>query len=196
MKQIESILWGILAATGALFLEVLISTLIPILFGPKKELVTDFSSPLSFILIVFVLIEEILKYLVIANRIEKFSYGRSLIANSLLVGLGFSLVELALIYGKFSANLNLFSELKEIIGLVLIHILTAGIIGYFVAICKVGKYMTFIKVIIAASIIHFLYNALIIWQNEFTDLLIFSYLGLLMIYIALSMININKKLAS
>jgi len=195
MKQIESILWGIIAAAGALFLGILISTLAPILFGPEKELSMDFSSPLSFILIVSVLIEEVFKYLIIANRIEKFSYGRSLIANSLLVGLGFSLVELALIYGKFSANPNPFFELKEMAGLVLIHILTAGIIGYFVAVCKTGKYTTFTKAIIAASVIHFLYNTLIIWQNEFTDLLIFSYLGLLMIYIALSIMTINKKLA-
>lgn len=195
MKQIESIFWGIIAAIGALFLGILISTLVPILSGPGKELSMDFSSPLNYVLIISVLTEEVFKYLVIAHRIEKFSYGRSLIINSLLAGLGFSLVELALIYGKFSPNLNLSFKLTEIIGLVLIHILTAGIIGYFVAIREAGKCATFIKAAAVAFIIHFFYNTLIIWQNEFTDLLIFSFLGIITAFIALSAININKKLA-
>lgn len=196
MKQIESIFWGIIAAVGALFLGILISTLAPVLFGPGKELSMDFSSPLSFVLIVSVLMEEIFKYLVIANRLEKFSYGRLLIINSMLMGLGFSLVELALIYGKFSANLNSSFELTEIAGLVLIHILTAGIIGCFVAIRKAGKHITFIKTITMAFAIHFFYNALIIWENEFTDFLIFSFLGVTTAIIALNVININKKLAA
>lgn len=196
MRWIESILWGIIAAAGALFLGILISTLVPILLGPGKELSMDFSPPLNFILIASVLMEEIFKYLVIANGIEKFSYERSLIANSLLVGLGFSLVELALIYGKFPANPNPSFELKNIAGLVLIHILTAGIIGYFVAVRKTGKHITFIKAIIIAFAIHFFYNALIVWQNEFTDFLIFSFLGAITAVIALNAMNINKKLAN
>lgn len=196
MKQLESIFWGIIAAISALFLEVLISTMVPILSGPEKELATNFSSPISFILIVSILTEETFKYLVIFNRIEKFSYGRMLIINSFWVGLGFSLVELTLIYGKFSVNLNMTFELKEIIGLILIHILTAGIIGYFTAVHKIRKHITFIKAIVAASTIHFFYDALIIWKNEFTDLLIFSFLAITIALIALSIININKKLAT
>ncbi len=196
MRQVESILWGIIAAAGALILEILISTLAPILLGPGKELVADFASPLSFLLIISVLAEEISKYLVIAGRIEKFSYGRSLVVNSLLAGLGFSLVELALIYGKFSASFNSFFGLKEISGLVLIHILTAGIIGYFIALRGGGKSAVFIKTIVLVFIIHFSYNALIIWQSRFSDLLIFSFLGAITAAIALSAMNINKKLAT
>ncbi len=196
MRQIESIFWGIIAATSALFLEVLISTLIPILSDLGKESIMNFSSPLSFILIVSILIEEFLKYLVILKRIEKFSYGKSLITNSLLTGLGFSFMELALIYGNFHLNANRLFEPKDLFGLFLIHILTAGIIGYFIAACKNGKYAIFLKAFISASIIHFLYNFMIIWQNEFAPFLIFILIGATTSFVLYNLISIDRKLAS
>lgn len=194
MRQIESILWGMFAAIGALFFEAVVFTLISIFFIPEKEWVLDFSSPLNYVLIASILTEEVFKYLIIAKKIELFSYGRTLIINSLLVGLGFSSIELWLIYEKFFANLNLSFGLEEIAGLVLLHILISGIIGYFVALQGANKFWTFIKVIILVSAIHFAYNALIICPNRFTGFIIILLLILLAIINILNIAAINKKL--
>lgn len=195
MRQIESILWGMFAAIGALFFEAIVFVLVSIFFIPGKELSLDFSSPLNYILIASIITEEAFKYLIIAKKIESFSYGRSLIVNSLLVGLGFSLIELLLIYGKFFANLNLSFGPGEIIGLVLLHVLTSGIIGYFVAFQGAKKYRTLIQTIVLVSLIHFSYNALVICPNEFTNFLIIFLLGILAAVNVFNIAVINKKLA-
>ena len=195
MKQIESILWGMFAAIGALFFEAVLFALVSIFFIPGKELSLNFSSPLNYILIASIVTEETFKYLIIAKKIESFSYERSLIINSLLVGLGFSLIELLLIYGKFFTNLSLPFEPGKIIGLVLLHILISGIIGYFVAFQNAKKYKTFIKTIILVSLIHFSYNALVIYPNEFTNFLIIFLLAILATVNLFNIAVINKKLA-
>jgi hypothetical protein len=79
MKYLESFFWGILAALGALLIELIILNVIQLSTFPKNSLdINLFFSSLSFIVIA-ALAEEIFKYLVIVKKIGDFFIARSII---------------------------------------------------------------------------------------------------------------------
>ena len=192
MKQIESFFWGIIAALGALFLELAALTLVGIFFAPQKELTLDYFFSLNFFLPLAAIAEETLKYAVIARRIEYFSFGRSVILNSFLVGLGFAAVEAFLIYTKEIPIINFFS--LNLIEIMLMHILTAGIIGYYVAVQNPKKIKTYLAAVGIAASAHLGYNILIIYKNTFIYPLVFVLLGVLVIINLRNLAFVNKHL--
>ncbi len=145
MKYLESLFWGIIAALGALVLEFLITEVFQI----------SFPASLSFAVIA-ASAEETLKYLVIAKRIKMLFEKKFLILASLLAGLGFAMAEAFLIYEKIGAEWQKYYP--NIAGIILIHILTAGIIGYFVATGDAKNWKMPAKALGAAFIIHLAFN--------------------------------------
>ena len=186
MKIIESFFLGILAACGALVLELVF--IIPF----DKTVVENQVYSIGIFLLLAVIIEEIFKYIVVIKRIDIFSYGRGIIINSFIAGLGFSLFEIFLIFEKKSLSLEFFYE--SILGLTLIHVLTFGIIGYFIALGGNSK-LLFFKTIFITSSIHFFYNFLILNESRFTEALIFSLLIILTLVTIANLSTINRKLA-
>ncbi len=145
MKYIESLFWGIIAALGALVLEFLITEVLQISFPPS----------LSFAVIAAG-VEEILKYIVIAKRIKMLFEKKILIIASLLAGLSFAMVEAFLIYEKIGAEWRRYYP--NIAGIILLHILTAGIIGYFAATGDAKNWKMPAKALGAAFVIHLAFN--------------------------------------
>ncbi len=206
MRQIESFFLGIIAALGALILELVVLVIISISADYGIELTPEnlFSldvipktlSVFHYLLLASVIIEESLKYVMIAKRVEVFSLDRKIILNSFLVGLGFALVEIMLIYGKISSGTAEFFY-QNIAEIILIHISTAGIIGYFVATRNPRKIITFIKPVAIAVFFHLLYNLLVIYRDGYsTGPFIIALLIILLAINIFNVIGINKRLAS
>ena len=169
MAQIESIFWGIIAALGALVIELVFFIGSSIYINPTMEISFSQFFIIPQFIIVAACIEEIFKYIVISKRIERLSFEKSYIINSLLVGLGFFGVEIMLILT--SKNLPAVQFLIEI---AILHMGTSGLIGYFVAIKNPKKITTFLLAIIFAVAFHASYNLLILKREYVQNYLIFA----------------------
>ena len=189
MRQIESFFWGIIAALGALVIELIVF----VAFSSSDPQATNSFAGLFLLpqfIILGVFIEETFKYIIIANRIEIFSFTRSYIINSLFVGLGFFLTELGLI-----ATTGKMPPTNIIFELAIIHIGTAGLIGHIIAIKNPKKIGTLIHALIFAGFFHGAYNLLILNRLFFVDYIIMGLLGLLVFINIINIIRINGELA-
>ncbi|OGI16784.1 MAG: hypothetical protein A3J63_03365 [Candidatus Moranbacteria bacterium RIFCSPHIGHO2_02_FULL_40_12b] len=206
MKQIESLFLGIIAATGALIAEVFLMIIILAVFGAGKKInlddflnitsVKNSISPYLFFFL-FAFLEESVKYFFIAHKIEKFSLGRMLIINSLILGLGFSIIEISLIAG--SVNKNLISQnyfRQNIAEIFMLHIMTAGLMGYVVVLLNPRKIGTFFAAIIPALFFHLSYNILSQYRNFLINPFIIALFAVLFLINFANLLRINKKLAS
>ena len=190
MKQIESFFWGIIAALGALVVELIVF----MLFSASSNQIANLSFSQLFsipqFVIAMVLVEEILKYTVISTRIDILSMRRSYLANSLLVGLGFFSIELGLIL--ITGAVPQISILGEI---ALVHIGTAGLIGYIVATKNPKKISTFIHAKLLTIFFHGAYNLLIIKRTFILNYAVFALLVVLIFINLINLARINRKLA-
>jgi hypothetical protein len=190
MKQIESFFWGIIAALGALVLEFIFFFGYSIYANPSGT----FSFSQFFLIPSFIIaaafIEETFKYIVISKRIEMLSLEKSYLVNSFLVGLGFFGVELGAIF--LSGPLPATQFLVEI---AIIHMGTAGLMGYFVAIGNPKKISTFIFATIVAVFFHAGYNLLTLRRDFIQNYAIFALLGLLFFINFVNFLRISRKLA-
>ncbi len=194
MKYLEPFFWGIIAALGALFLEFLALGIYEINFPVNKEAIGGiFFASIPFIVIAS-LIEESFKYIVIAKRIKLLFSGRSIIFASLFAGLSFSIFEIILAAGQIRGSwINQWQYLAEII---VLHVSTAGIIGYSAAVNNIQKKITSAKTILAVSVIHFMFNFLVLGLDASSNYIIILFLFSLAAINALNIARINQKLAS
>lgn len=195
MKKIELFFWGILAALGALLVEVLIAFGLAAYQHQGATLDFEFFNGSLALLVIFVLIEELFKYFIIAKKIEALSLGRSFIFNSLLMGAGFALTEIGLIVLQSGGLTSDYSALGRI---AVVHIATAGIMGYSFALGNPKRVSTAFRALLIPSVLHLAYNLLAFKGDNFayTDQLVVFLLALLVFSNIANLIRLPKKLAS
>lgn len=182
MRQIESFFLGIIAALGALVVEI-------VLFGFQ-----DISRPFElgiYSLFGMALVEETLKYLFIAGRIEMFSLYRSLVINSFFLGAGFSLVEILLRSQGENFEIKSAETLLGISGIAVLQMTTAGIMGRTVSWRNPSKIKTFFVAVSPAFLIHFGYNSAVLYGEKYP--LFFIIIPLLAILLFIDSIIIFKS---
>lgn len=176
MQYIESFLWGIITALGALIIEIVFYIIALFFIDPLGAMsFTQFFIIPKFI-IAAACIEEILKYIMISKRFSVLSPGKSKLINALLIGIGFFLFELVLILATRTSPAPQF-----LVEIAILHIGTAGLIGGILIIKNIKKVFAFICATIIAVTFHAVYNILSIERNSFNSYLVFSVLGLLII---------------
>ena len=106
-----------------------------------------------------------------------------------MVGLGFFSVELGIIL--ISGAITKIEPLGEI---ALIHIGTAGLIGYVVATRNPGKAATFLSAVFFASVFHAAYNFLTIDRTFILNYAVFALLTILMISSIANIMRLPSKL--
>lgn len=189
MKQFESLLWGIIAALGALVVEFIVFISISAYTGQGSEIsFFQFFAVPQFIFL-FAGIEEFLKYIVISKRIEMLSLEKSYIINSMLVGLGFFGVEFGLIFMSFGLP-----DWKTLTEIALLHIGTAGLIGYIVAVRNPRKFLTFFYAFLLASAFHATYNLLVLKKEFLQNYLSLALLSLLVLINIINFFRISHKI--
>lgn len=171
MNNLKSFSLGILAAIGALFLEILLLNFSePLSFISKEKVAKELIS-LDFFFFSAIFIEELLKYFLISKFLSK---GKCFVFSSFLLGLGFSLFELILIYWNYKIGIEF--EISGIIGVILIHIATSVIIAYSIWKNIEKKLLAFWGGFIPAIIIHSLYNIASVFETEYQNKIIFTLL--------------------
>jgi hypothetical protein len=188
MHQLESFFWGIIAALGALVLEFAVFIGISFYYSPEFAFSQLFIVPQFIVL--FACIEEFFKYIVISRRVEMLSLEKSYLTNSFLVGLGFFGVELAFI--SMSGALPAWKVLAEI---AILHVGTAGLIGYIVAVKNPLKFSTFFFALPVVIGFHAIYNLLVIKRDFWQNYAVFAVLGLLVLINIINFFRISRKLA-
>lgn len=193
MRYLESFFWGIIAALSALVFELVILNVLQIFSFPANVLnIQLFFSSVTFIAIA-ALTEEVLKYLVIVKKIESFFIERKILFGSLLVGLSFSIIEALLIYAQIGPEWKTYY--RYIIEIAILHISTAGIIGYFITVGSPRRIKTSVKAVTFAASVHFIFNLLALHRSYFFNYLIFLLLLFLVAINTFNIIRIRKKLA-
>ena len=190
MRQLESFFWGIIASLGALIVELIVFIGFSISTDPTANISFSQLFLVPQFIIIGACIEEIFKYIIISKRIEMLSMQRSYIVNSFLVGLGFFSIELGLILTNGIAL-----QIRPLSEIAIIHIGTAGLIGYIVATKNPKKVGTFIYAMIFAAFFHSTYNLLILKRTFIIDYAIFALLAMLILINIVNFIRINNKLA-
>ena len=156
-KFIKPIFLGIIAAGGALVFELLSTSFFP----AENFSISTLSVTVVVFLIIAAAIEEFFKLLVIYKSLFlKKNNDREFLSSALLLGLGFALTEIAVSnYFGLSGNPNLY---LGILGIILVHTVSAGLIGYLLLKIRAGIFTLLAVVLLAATLLHFAYNAAII----------------------------------
>ena len=150
--MINSFFYGILSVAGATIFQQIILIVLEVEF-----IDTSYLSPL---LIFGAISEEIFKFIFVYKLKTQTQNFKEIFFGSMLIGFGFSLVELTFkVWGDWK-NLNYF--LENYTGIILIHVLTAGIMGMLLT----QKWPLAIRIFSGLSlaiILHLAYNALKIY---------------------------------
>lgn len=149
-SAMQSFFWGIITAGMSLILQLFAISLFFSFFQADQNSENIMKSLLF--LGIYAFTEEALKYFIILKKINILSYGKTFLLNPWIAGVGFSLVEIFIIYQK-NINENIGLSLKEIFQTAPLHILTFGFLGYHIAV-KNKKGFDF-SVIFWIFIIHF-----------------------------------------
>ncbi|MFA5777048.1 MAG: PrsW family glutamic-type intramembrane protease [Parcubacteria group bacterium] len=175
MNILKSFFLGILGALGALVLEI-ITLSSPTSMLTDTETISREITSFGYFFFLAIIIEEFLKYLLVYKAIAKTNAGKNIVLNSLFFGFGFSMLEMFLIYWSCQNGSPL--DLIGLSGIVIIHISTATLMGYFISKNTVNFISGLFFGFIPAFLIHSAYNILkiseIARQKEITIILLAS----------------------
>lgn len=196
-KYFESFLLGILAAFGSLFLELMARDLYYLVTSPGSDVETGLAFYALPLILLTAIIEELFKFAVIYKRISViFSRPKELITGSLLVGLGFGLVETLLILGQLGNDWQ--QSLMYILEVLMLHILTGTIMGILIAIIGKSKKNVAKLLLIpvpAVVTLHFFFNYLALKRSHIPGCTLYLYLALLALFCLVFAGDWRKKLA-
>jgi len=169
MHKLEALFWGILAALAALVIEFII------LIIHQSITVQTPAVGLTYGISLAVFVEEFFKYTVIWKISLKEKSVTTVFLNAFLVGVGFSLIEIALnILNRPDSWRTLF---PAYLGLFLIHTATASILGYYFASQKKRLLKNNILVFLLIIFWHFCFNLAVMYK--------ISYLAIYFVLLAL-----------
>lgn len=193
MKQIESFFWGIIAALGAMSIELVLFLGYSFFTDPLGNFSVEKYYSLPLIMLAIAAVEEIFKFMVIAKRIEFLSFERSFVVNASFVGAGFAAAELFFIqwYGFFDG-----SHARNLTEIALLHVATAAFIGYRVAIRNHKKVSIAFITIGGATLMHFIYNFLETFQGERFPIATMAYVAILLCASIFNLFRVKSKLAA
>ena len=153
MHKLKAFFYGIIAASGAtVFQQLILITL---------NIETVSTTSLTPLLVFGALSEELFKFIVIYKIYSETESRKSFLLNSLLIGFGFSLIELIFKIWDKLPTVQVFYA--DYLGIIIIHIITAGVIGYFLTL-KNSKFLLSIIGITLAFLLHLAYNAFKIYR--------------------------------
>jgi hypothetical protein len=155
MKSIQFIFFGIVAALGSLIVELTLTTLFPERTG------TSYDS-IGIMLVLFVLSEEIFKFALIYKTNLQFKKSLTFFANAGLIGLGFALTEIFLVY--LGNTFQQESLSWPVLGIAIVHISTSMLLGLAVFQQVSTKKMLAPAAILLTAALHMFYNSLIIYN--------------------------------
>ncbi|MFA6183705.1 MAG: hypothetical protein WC682_01230 [Parcubacteria group bacterium] len=190
-NAIQSLFWGIITAGMSLVLQLIILSLL-LSQNSSDKITSVLMSSLTF-LIIYALTEESFKYFIVSKKILSLSYGKGFMINTWIAGIGFALVEIFIIYQKYTYN-KIDFNLSDLLATAPLHILTFGILGYFLS--TTHKKGPNVSVLFFNFIIHLSYNYFRIYLENYSQYTSAGIIFLLFIVNIYGLLAVNKKLAS
>jgi hypothetical protein len=174
---------GILTALAAVVAEQLLAVAVNIFF--HKEIILDVYAHLGFFVISAAIIEEAFKYFSLSYIFRQiFDLRRfKFIFAALFSGLFFGLTEAYLILltnGKKISEIGTLGgdTLLALFSVILVHILTIFLIAVLIAAGGKEKRFRALRIIVPPTLVHLLYNFIIIQKGNFTNWLVVLVLGI------------------
>lgn len=189
MRATKFFIFGFLAAAGALAVELLISNIYFIFSG--QEIFFSYFEKITAFLVLVVIIEESFKYMM-CMRLYRLDPKHSFI-DMIAAGAGFSSIESYLALLNNAASQEMSRLLLSVGGTLLLHIAAFGLIIYQIFSKKRTAPLQGIMIILLASLVHFTYNMLVIY--DFSHGAIYAYLAAIFILLFILRMS-SKKLAS
>jgi len=173
MRLIQSFFLGIFGALGALFLEIIFLAISSPLSSAAQ--ISEETTTFGYFFFLAIAAEEFSKYILIGKVLDK----KNIVLNSLFFGLGFSALEMFLVYWNYKNGTPV--ELIGILGIIIIHISTAIIIGYSLKKNTATLISGLFFGLIPAFLVHLAYNLLRVSETAHQKELTFVLLALLII---------------
>lgn len=198
MKIPRLFFFGVIAALSALFLELLLLSVM----GSAQEMLYAFFTQVTPLLFAVVLLEEIFKFIFVYKSCSDLKSDHEETADpdaivkknflaSIYIGLGFSLVELLVV----SLNLSLDRSFSQLVlpslGIVVVHVVTSATMGYLLTISKSVNFVLIFKIFVVTISFHIFYNLLVIYSVN--PLYIYLYLLFLILFILVMFFKITPK---
>jgi hypothetical protein len=194
MKQIEAFFWGIPAALGALFIQIILIVGVSILSVPSLKMEETFLTTTLLGIILAAVLEETFKYLVIAKKIDAISLEFSYLPNSILFGIGFFITEMSVGYLNNYSKLSQ-AEIIPLLGILSIHLITVQVIAFRIATKNPNKLNTIISTIFLATILHTIYNFFIFTKEILTIYISWTTILILILLTLANILRFKKHLA-
>lgn len=179
MKKLQFFILGIIAAFGALFLELLVFSV----FNFKTGYFYVYTNSLNLTIIFSVLLEEAVKIIILYQILKKMIAERTpkkyIFLFALMAGLGFSITEI--LFNFFNSQINRYFSWSDAFGLLAVHTATFAILGYILAKknnLSLPKFALFFPIVFS---FHLFYNSLIIYQWSSICYFLFIILSFLLI---------------
>lgn len=169
--KLKFFFYGIIAALGAMLVELVLKNIL----SSEISLDNIFFTIITPSLILFALTEEAFKFAVINKAVSSLKNPGDIFSGALLIGLGFSLTDsLTEIYLGFSVNFfEQTSYLLAILGILIVHLSTSLLFGYFSFKKSLFAKTIPAAVFIFATLLHLLYNIFIIYNLPLIIVLIY-----------------------
>ena len=157
MHKIKLFFFGVLAACGSLLVEMAIAIPFP------REMAFLFQE-LTFLLVVFIIIEELFKFFIIRKAASSFRIPGDFFVGAYLVGLGFSITEIFL--AGLGAGLQEKLPWLPLLGIFIVHTTTCILWGLGIFYKKRGVKNSFFLALASTFFLHFFYNLIIIYASS------------------------------
>lgn len=188
----ESFIYGILAALLALVIETIFGlSFLESLDITQASLLVPY---LGLFILFSATTEETAKFIFARKKITFLSKTpKELALYSLVAGLGFSSIELILLSSKYPQLFEI--DFIEVLKLILFHSTTFTIIGHLSAIPRKISVSIF-KIILPLSLIHFAYNILVLYSQNYSLYARTGIIILLSLFTIKIFFNAKKRVAN
>lgn len=158
MNNLKFFFYGIISALGAMIIELVLKNIL----SSGISLSNIFFTIITPSLILFALVEETFKFVVINKAVLLLKKPAEAFYGVFLIGLGFSLTEIYLAFaGDMFEQTN---YLLAVLGILAVHISTSLIFGYFSFKKNLLSKTVFTAILVSTTLLHLIYNVLIIYS--------------------------------
>lgn len=189
MKFIKFFVFGILAALGAMAVELILSALFSILFSIDIE--ANYFDRLTVFLVIAIFVEEFFKLILLLKLFSSSSEKSYGIMSVLFFGSGFALFEIFSKLLSLSRYDSMYLLSLSFLGVFLIHLITSGIIWSIIAKKTAYPATLIAKALFLAFLSHLIYNLLIIYEQG--AFVIYAYLFSVSIVLYFLKTNLQDK---
>lgn len=148
--------FGVIAAFGALLIEMIASIIFP-------QETAFLYQQITFLLILFAVAEELFKFAMVWKAVSNFQNARDFFISAFLIGSGFALTEISLAIFSTPSGQN--TSWTALLGIFIVHTSTCVLLSYAIFLKKRSLKLAPIPILLFLIILHLIYNIIVIYST-------------------------------